>query len=318
MVAKVLLSLICGTAVLQVTVPHANAQGRLMVASRPANLVAETRDGWIGVSALRPGDFVTVIDRQTFKTAGKPDRQIVRVRNVAAVPAQWLWVSSHALGEIVDAEPVPNAHIGTLPPHIQYQSEAIQQAWRQVQIAMAENEKLDPQLPDPYFARAEISMLVHDFDSAFRDYLRAIHLAKAGGQDLIQHSAYFERLQEVLEQYDAMPRPPANGSARAHYVEGVHAFWRGNDKDAIDHLTNAIAVDPTESLFWYFRALAYKRSGDEARAKHDALLGAHAEWQDGIAGDFGQALQRVQGNSRKWLESYRLGDPRRLRLIGQN
>jgi tetratricopeptide (TPR) repeat protein len=289
-----------------------------MVALRPAKLVAETATGWTDVSSLRRGDLVTTVAEQTFKAEGKAERPIVRVRALSADDDRWLWVSADALGDLADRTQIADRSNGRLPPHIQIQTEAIQQAWAEVQRAIAENEKLKPPLADPYFARAEISMLVNDFDAALRDYLLAIRLANASGQDSGQQRAYFERLQQVLEKYDAMPRAPAIGSARAHYIEGVHAYSRGQDLDAIDHLTNAIAVDPTEALFWYYRALAYKRMGQDVRAKHDALMGANAEWRDGFADNFGQALERVQGQPRRWLETYRLGDPRQLRLVGKN
>ena len=299
------------------------AEARLMVASRTVPLVSHSDDGWRAVNWLREGELISVTDSTTVDLAGAKPRPIFRVRPISSQGEQdWLWVSADALDPLSAGDhQLIRDRFKTrldLPANIRYQPPAIQEAWLEVQEAIAENERQHLRLPDPYFARAEILSIVHDFDSAFRDYLRAIQLAEEAGQDLVQHRAYFARLKQILEQYDSMPRPPVNGSGREHYVQGVHAYWRGNTDEAIQHLTNAIAIEPQQSLHWYFRALAFKRLGDDVRAQHDALMGAHAEWNDGLADSLAPGLQRVQGDMRRWLEQYRRGDPRQLSLAKAN
>ena len=72
-------------------------------------------------------------------------------------------------------------------------NDAIKQAWKEVQEALTENQTLKQQLPEPYFARAEIWSAVNNYDEAMRDYLKAIRLAREAGQDLASYSSYFDK-----------------------------------------------------------------------------------------------------------------------------
>jgi tetratricopeptide (TPR) repeat protein len=201
-----------------------------------------------------------------------------------------------------------------VPALIGLQPQAVQDAWRAVEIAIAENQKLDQPLPEPYFARGQIWALVGNHEAALRDYLTAVELAAASGRDLAAYAAYFQTLQQALENVDRVPKPPALGLARHHYARGVHAFWRGDLPAALRHFDNAVQLKPGAPLYWYYRAVTHKRLGSERRARHDALIGAHLEWRDGLPDQFGTALARLQGDLRQWLERHRLGDPARHML----
>lgn len=292
-----------------------------MVATRNVPMVRESDGRWQAVATLHEGTMVSTVDSRVAKLPATKARHVMRVRSISQGGGEWLWVTADALTEVSPTNPVRsrggNHVVGELPPNIQHQSKAIQEAWLEVQEAVAENERLELRLPDPYFARAEILAGIRDFDAALRDYLRAVELADEAGQDVVQHRSYFARLKQLLLAYDATPRPPANGMGRDHYIAGVHAYWQGDTEVSISHLTNAIAVEPQKPIYWYFRALANKKSGQEVRARHDALMGAHVEWRDGEADLLGGSLQRVQGNSRSWLEDYRRGDPRQRLLVSR-
>lgn len=196
-----------------------------------------------------------------------------------------------------------------MPALIGLQPQAVQDAWRAVEAAIAENQKLDQPLPEPYFARGQIWALAGGHEAALRDYLTAVELAVASERDLAAYATYFQTLHQALENVDRAPKPPALGLARHHYAAGVHAFWRDDLPAALRHFDNAVQLDPGEPLYWYYRAAAHQRLGSARRARHDALIGAHLEWRDGLPDDFGAALARLQGPLRQWLERHRLGDP---------
>lgn len=196
-----------------------------------------------------------------------------------------------------------------LPLAITAMPDDVQQAWLEAQAAVAENENLENPLPDPYFARAEIWSAAGVYDSALRDYLKAVELAAESGGDPSDYASWLSKLAEALDKFDKAPSAPGKGDGSYHYSSGVHAFWNGDMKNAVWNFDNAIFVEPAKSLYWYFRALTYLRRGDQRRAKHDALIGSNLEWQDGRPDRIGWAFARLQGPMRMWLERYRLGDP---------
>jgi len=208
---------------------------------------------------------------------------------------------------------------GTLPELIRLSGNAaLVAAWREVELALQENEKLPRPLPEPLFARAEIWSAVNNYDAALQDYLTAMKLARQSGEDLASYSSYFLKLQELLDKLNRVPKPATLGAgkdyfflAKDHFSAGFHAFWRGDLRAALDRFDSAIQLQPEESLYWYYRALTFKRLGDDRRAVHDVLLAAHLEQQRETR--YGRrldtALARVQGGLRQWLQGYRLGDP---------
>ena len=152
-----------------------------------------------------------------------------------------------------------------------------------------------------------------------RDYLKAIRLAREAGQDLASYSSYFEKLYEALDNWDRVPKPPTTGAsdnyhylAQDHFSHGFSDFWRDDLQSAIRRFDNAVQLDPKNPVYWYYRAVAFKRSGDDRRAQHDACFGAYVEKK--CDGDYEQqrhvshALERLQGNLRQWVEEFRLGD----------
>ncbi|MEI8376771.1 MAG: tetratricopeptide repeat protein [Planctomycetota bacterium] len=233
------------------------------------------------------------------------------------------WVSSSDLDrpslQISEmAKFLTDANRQDLPEVIRLQkNETIKKAWDEVKEALKENETLKPQLPEPYFARAEIWSAVNNYDGAMRDYLTATQLARKSGQDLASYSAYFDKLYEALDNWDRVPRPPTTGArddyqflAEAHFARGFSDFWDNDLQSALRRFDNAVQLDPQNPVYWYYRALAFKRSGDDRRAQHDVCFGAYVEkkgdrhYNDQLS----HVLQRLQGGQRQWIENFRMGD----------
>jgi hypothetical protein len=272
--------------------------------------------------AIPSGTLLTVVQTDpgvSPPAAGAPPR--VFIKSVSVRPQYVGWIDPAQLeplqppGTNLESSPLPLGSADSLqrppapPTIIQLQSPELQLAWSEIQAAIADNEKLPKPLPEPYFARAEILAMVHDFDAALRDYLRAVQIASDAHEDLATYTAYFTRLREALEGYDRSPRPPATGLASMHYAAGVHAYRRADYQSAIGHFSDAIALDEHKPLYWYYRAAAHHQSSAMQRATHDALVGAHLEWRNGTADRIGNRLLSVQGPTRTWLESVRLGKP---------
>lgn len=201
-----------------------------------------------------------------------------------------------------------------LPPLIRRQPQVVRDAWRQIAVAVAENERLPRPRPEPLFARAEVWMMVGNYDAALRDLLLAMRIADEADVTPRIYDAIFRRLREALERYDVTPVPPEDGEPSRHYGHGMHSFWAGCYEDAEKSFTNAISLAPGNPLYWYMRALTRRRVGNEEAAKHDALLGTAAErracYERGnVSADINRELRRLQGSDRIWLEDRRRGDP---------
>jgi len=208
-----------------------------------------------------------------------------------------------------------------MPALIRRQPQVVQDAWEQVEAAIIENQKFAQPLPEPYFARSELWIMVGNYDEAMRDLLAAMQAAENRGESLRLYTAVFARLRDALERYDAMPVPPEDGEPSQHYGHGMHTFWAGNYVLAAQDFTNAITLAPNNPLYWYMRAITRRRMGDDKAAKHDVLLGAAAErrmcsrsLESGA--EISRQLRRVQGADRLWLEEYRRGNPSRRTMAG--
>ncbi len=208
-----------------------------------------------------------------------------------------------------------------IPPLIRRQPQVVHDAWRQIAAAIVENQGLTRPRPEPLFARAELWMMVGNYDAALRDLLLAMRIASDTGVAPRVYDAVFNRLREVLERYDTTPVPPEDGEPSRHYGHGMHCFWQGHYVEAQKAFSNAISLAPGNPLYWYMRAVTHRRLGSEERAQHDALLGASAERKaclrrDSASLDINRELRRLQGNDRIWLENQRRGDPSRRTMSG--
>lgn len=256
-------------------------------------------------------------------TLGEPQRHgWVRAGVVSTISARTKELKAKAVALRAD----DTGQKQSLPEIILIQdSPAIQQAWREVSIAISENEVLpeNERLPEPYFARAEIWASVRNYTDSLQDYLTAIRYARTSNRDILSYSEYFDRLYDVAERLQAMPVTAAGAeslpylAAHNQYGDGYSKFFVGDLLEALDRFDSAIRLAPDQPVYWYFRAITHKRLGDEERAQHDALMGASFErqFESWRRRSLNGALHRVQGPMRTWLESYRLGSPNNRVLI---
>ncbi len=90
------------------------------------------------------------------------------------------------------------------------------------------------------------------------------------------------------------------------YGTGVHAYFRGDYRQAHARLTTAIESGNRDPRAYYFRGLAYQKLGRPEQANQDFAAAAAREVRDGnLADPVSRALMRVQGPTRLKLESYR-------------
>jgi hypothetical protein len=94
-------------------------------------------------------------------------------------------------------------------------------------------------------------------------------------------------------------------AASMHYGRGVHAYFDGQDHAAEKLLSQAIESNPNDPRAYYFRAMSRLRLGQKHEARQDMLAGATVEARAPARYAVGTALERVQGQDRLLLESYR-------------
>lgn len=281
--------------------PSRVRSGTLIIGIRREGFGEPARAGWRVVTLEEP-------PRNGWVPVGAATQFERRAKELKATA-----ISLHAIGS-------RNSKTLNLPELILLQhNPAVQQAWREVADAISENETLpeDERLPEPYFARAEIWASVKNYSDSLQDYLTAIKYARRANRDLLTYSAYFDKLYDVAERLQSMPvtatgaESDLSSAARRHYSEGYTKHFTGELQHALGHFDSAIRLDPDQPLYWYFRALTHRRLGDVQRAQHDALMGAYFERQFASSRrrSLNHAFVRVQGESRAWLESYRLGSP---------
>lgn len=226
------------------------------------------------------------------------------------------WVRAEQLHPVVETtSKVQEGSTERIPRVIALASPGVKTAWLEVQSAIAENANLPRPLPDPYFARAEIWAAANSNEEALRDFVTAFRLSLEFGEDLQSYSRHFSTLAQVLDSYDKVPRPPVPGLASSHYGRGINAYFDGDLASALSHFNDAVQLDPNEPVFRYFRAITYKRLGDDSRARHDALFGADLEERFTYKLSLGSGFTRVQGDLRRWLEGFRNGGPSQMALI---
>ena len=97
------------------------------------------------------------------------------------------------------------------------------------------------------------------------------------------------------------------------YGEGVHAYNRGDYRQAHERLTTTIESGNRDPRAYYFRGLTYLKLARPEQASQDFAKAANLEVQDGnLADPVSRALTRVQGPDRSELESFRSEARRKL------
>jgi len=87
---------------------------------------------------------------------------------------------------------------------------------------------------------------------------------------------------------------------------GMHAYYSGDMQKAYETLSMAIGAGTQDPRCYYFRGLAFLRTGREDEAKADFQQGASIESTErGRAFNVAKSLERIQGRERMLLEEYR-------------
>jgi hypothetical protein len=99
------------------------------------------------------------------------------------------------------------------------------------------------------------------------------------------------------------PQPiAAERTAGSLYSEALGYYWKGDAEEAASLLSAAVQRDPRDARLWYFKALAERASGKASDAAASARRGAALEvLNPTAAAQLGLALERVQGDDRKFL-----------------
>ncbi len=202
----------------------------------------------------------------------------------------------------------------------QRRSVVLKRAWLSLQRIIKDNESLpeNKRVPEPYFARAEIWTAVNNYPEAMKDYVTALRYASSTGRELKTYARYHAKVETTINQFTLVPAPAAGASldtlriGAKHFGLGVTAFRSNHHGEANRHFGNAISVEPDNPLYWYYRSVTSRRTGDPNQAVYDALYGAFVEskrYSPYKRRRIARGLQHIQGKERVWLEGFRLGDP---------
>ena len=189
----------------------------------------------------------------------------------------------------------------------------VEELWREIQLIMAEAKETGKKLPEPYKARADLWSKLHIHDEALKDYVTAAELALAAAPDgdLATNTRLFKQLFDAIKLHNNVPKPPGPGAAIEYYGAGIRAYRNGEFKYAAKLFSDALQLDDSNAVYYYYRALSKKRLGENPAAARDARTGSYYEWRLPFRSrrHITANLAAVQGEFRIWLESYRLGDP---------
>lgn len=188
-----------------------------------------------------------------------------------------------------------------------------EELWREIQLIIAEAKRKGMKLPEPYEARADLWSKLHIHDEALKDYETAAELALADAPDgdLATSTRLFKQLFDAIKLHNNVPKPPGPGAAIEYYGAGIRAYRNGKFKYAAKLFSDALQLDDSNAVYYYYRALSKKRLGENPAAARDARTGSYYEWRLPYRSrsHITANLATVQGEFRIWLESYRLGDP---------
>ena len=259
------------------------------------------------------------------------DRSFIFVKPIGAASQKAGWIPYASTAMSLTANHLSDrgwnsTAVSGMPILVQRLPEAQREDWRRLTKAIADAEKEGVFVPDAYVALAELWTIAGDASKAVEDFRRAADTALQAGRTLSEQSAYLRLLRDALARLEQAPRPAegARGndyeSAAAHFGAGCRLFFNQSFLEAESHFENAIALNPQDPLYWYFRGLTRRQLGNLSGSQHDSLIGAFLERSRYRDLDIGRALRRVQGPDRAWLDRYRLGDPSqqllRLELAG--
>jgi hypothetical protein len=125
-----------------------------------------------------------------------------------------------------------------------------------------------------------------------------------------------DELDKLVNEHPAFQRPDFGGNdpflAERHFGEGAHLFWANKFADAEAQFFKAVKYYDKDARYQYFLGLA--QYNQKTKAKRDA---AYFSWEQGArlevkaatnpfaVREINSALERVQGEQRQLLNSYR-------------
>lgn len=197
----------------------------------------------------------------------------------------------------------------TIPYLISIQPTRTLEAWKDVAELIAQNEKLENPLPDPYLARAELWTTVGAHEDAVEDYLQASSLIMKKNPSLIEQAKVFKSLRESLERLSQSPRPAYPIKAADACQTGFEYYYRGDFKQALPFFVEATRLNPDDAVYRAMRGLSSYRLGDIAAAEKQVAAAANIVRKQGFVfpdsreQDFHRRLERIQGTDRRWLSN---------------
>ena len=95
--------------------------------------------------------------------------------------------------------------------------------------------------------------------------------------------------------------------AEALYGRGVHAFFSDDYQETVHLLAEVEKLGSQDPRPYFFIALAQRRLGKNEEAEKNFKKAARLEWEGRAARDYkvSEALRRIQGNERLFVEKYR-------------
>jgi len=102
--------------------------------------------------------------------------------------------------------------------------------------------------------------------------------------------------------YRLVSNKQADGSAA--FDKGVSAFRAHSLNDAAGAFDMAVAAEPDNAFFWYYRAMTLFDLGNTGAA-NEALQKAIALEREEPIANWGRRMERVQGRNRNWVENAR-------------
>ncbi len=186
-----------------------------------------------------------------------------------------------------------------LPAIIKLGPISLQKSFLVVEKTIKEN----PDNPEPLMARAEIYASLGNNETAIKDCLQAYKLLLAKNPTPAAKIKFLSKLSEFIVKSETDPKDNFVSSSWDYYNQGKIALKAKNYIKASEYFSNSISLNPKETLFFYFRALAEHIQGNFQDARRDALVGAFLE-RGAIDSErtlILKELEHFQGTSRIWL-----------------
>ena len=289
----------------------------LLRAANHANHRSASSDEADVISTVSQGTLLAELPMAVSLPAGR--FIFVKPIDRSSKTAGWIAIadtsSSGAPVASVEKSPQRERTLDDMPILIRRMHEEQRNDWRVLNRAINSAAKDGVAVPEAYVARGELWTIAGDTNRAVADFRMATDAAVASDRSLVEQSAYLRLLRDALRRLEIAPKP-SDGSntndyetAQTHFGAGCHLFWGNRFEESLREFDHAISLISNEPIYWFYSALAHRRLGTFNNATHDALIGCFLEKSKHHDREIGRLLTRVQGADRKWLETYRLGDP---------